>query len=77
MTFFQPKHVRYRYQERVLEELYDSNGTQAVPAKGEVVTIGGQDFEVVAVNLTQGAKKQVPSYDVFVQELAEPPGGIT
>ena len=69
MSAREPKQVLYQYQQTVYETIDDFDGTYKVPVKDQVVTLkDGKHYKVIAVNKTIGAKRQIPAYQVFVQE---------
>lgn len=64
------KTVQYRYQNTVLETVYDLDGTHPVPVKDSVVTLrNGKRYKIIIVNLKSGAKNEIPVFDVAAEEL--------
>ena len=65
------KTVQYRYQNTILETIYDLEGIHPVPVKGGVVTLkDGKRYKITNVNLKVGAKDEVPVYDVVAEEIS-------
>jgi hypothetical protein len=63
------KTVQYRYQNTIIETVYDLEGTHPIPAKDGVVTLKGKRHKIINVNFTSGAKGEIPVFDVVAEEM--------
>lgn len=64
------KTVQYRYQNTILETIYDLEGVHPVPVKDGVATLkDGKRYKIINVNLKTGAKNEVPLFDVVAEEI--------